>query len=329
MGTRRVVCGVRWLSNVFDECTSEAAKWARYKRTLVDGHDVEVAIGGACELCWIVGMDILGCESWSKCVASSRSSLDQCALVNRLRAKFNKEKWDNSTNDLGSVQSLCGQVLELAEEVELYSEADLRSMLGTNRLARKHTAGIPSAQVQSREDPTRTQLMYAFRADDSDCFPRRAVLKSFVGVQRSASLLPSSGLQWDGHANVVLARQAAETHEPHRDLWKATKSLHAWLASQSHVKTHQDDEGDVGVASQSATATESTIKVGERHVALACTFTASPAKSVGTIVLAGTTPKGNKSDISEDKEDPKSCITYGTRKLMNPDEQRGNVGELV
>jgi len=149
---------------------------------------VEVAVGGACELCWIVCMDILGFESWGKCVVAYRSSPDKCALVNRLRAKFKKEEWDNSTTDLGSVESLCGQVLELAEEVDLYSEAELRSMLGASRLARKHIAGIPSAQVPSREDPTRTQLMYAFRTDDSECFARRDVLKSFVGVQRSTSL---------------------------------------------------------------------------------------------------------------------------------------------
>jgi len=249
--------------------------------------------------------------------------------VNRLRAKFKKEEWDNSTTDLGPVESLCGQVLELAEEVDLYSEAELRSMLRASRLARKHIAGIPSAQVPSRDDPTRTQLMYAFRTDDSECFPRRAVLKSFVGVQRSTSLLPSSGLQWDGHANVVLARQAAEIHEPHRDLLKTTRSLHAWLNSQATVKNQQDDESEVGVAAASAPAVESSMKVGDRPVALACTFAPSPAKYVGPSVLTEAMPKSSRSDIDEDKDDAKSCIAYGSRKLANPDDQRGTICEYV
>ena len=152
---------------------AEAETWAKYRRVVGEpGVHRREAVGPACEGCLVTGLEIMGFPDRPQFTKAFRSDTALRKVAMNIMEKLKAKPWDNTTRDLGNVYVNKGQVLENPETVDLYTEAELRQVLGVTRLPKRAVHNVPCAAIPSREDPSQYTTVYAFRQKEDNVIPR-------------------------------------------------------------------------------------------------------------------------------------------------------------
>jgi len=239
-------------------------------------------------------------------------------IMEKLKAK----PWDNTTRDLGNVYVNKGQVLEIPETVDLYTEAELRQVLGVTRLPKRAVHNVPCAAIPSREDPSQYTTVYAFRQKEDNVIPRVGVLKTFLGVERTRSVAPSSGLQWDGHADVVFRGAVANQFRDHYDLYKTSRTIGVWMesvqAKPAKAETHEDRDEFDGAAAQTTLMTSPRRNTSVTHL-----LTASPPATARSMSIGSPAQSTDDNKSAHSAKGCASVISFGAQTLANAEDQLG------
>ena len=144
----------------------EAVKWAAMQTVTAGGETNELPVGDGCELCFSIGVDVLGFESFQKFTAEyAKGEKEFIDKVQIIRSNW-KEAGAAVTWNPASLDEHTQFDVQISKVFRGYSEAAVKKSINCTRLTAKAVAGVPEVRVPSIEKPGQTVLLYLFKREE-------------------------------------------------------------------------------------------------------------------------------------------------------------------